>query len=150
MLAERPLPNDLDERLTVLVRRWSVDIDVAAIYLFGSRAQGTAGPRSDVDLAVVVRADMDERQRFSKRMALLDDATRALGTDAVDVVVMDDAPSVLAHRVLRAGRLLAERDPQRRARVVENVMRRYLDERWLHTVLDEGLQRRVREGRFAD
>src|SRR5205807_87036 len=83
VLAERPLPRDLDERLTSLAEQWSRDPEIAALYLFGSRAKGVAGPRSDVDLAVVLGAHIDEGQRFRKRLALLEAATRALATDAV-------------------------------------------------------------------
>jgi predicted nucleotidyltransferase len=147
MLAERPLPDDLDARLGRLVQRFAADPQVAAAYLFGSRARAEAGPRSDVDLAVVlVEGDVD---RFRKRLDLLDAATRELGTDAVDLVILEDAPTVLAHRVLAHGRLLLDQDPRRRTKVAFEVMRRYLDERWLHQVLDLGLARRVRENRLA-
>jgi predicted nucleotidyltransferase len=150
MLAERALPADLERRLSELCRAWSGDPDVAALYLFGSRAAGRPGPRSDVDLAVVLPDPMGPDARWRKRLELVGDATRRLGTDAVDVIVLEDAPIVLAHRVLRHGRLIAERDPRRRTRVAEQVIRRYLDEAPLRAVLDAALSHRIREGRFAD
>ncbi len=149
MLAERPLPGDLADRLASLARAWAADPDIAAVYLFGSRSSGTPGPRSDVDLAVVLRAGIDAGARWRKRLALLGDACARLGTDAVDLVILQDVPAVLGHRVLRGGRLLAESDPRRRAAVVEDVLRRYLDEAHLRAELDAGLSRRIREGRFA-
>jgi predicted nucleotidyltransferase len=150
VLAERPLPPDVDERLSTLASEWAADVDVAAAYLFGSRARGTAGPRSDVDLAVALRVGLDAAARWKKRLDLIASASRTLSTDAVDVVVLEDAPSALGHRVLRDGRLLCERDPVRRTAVAESVMRRYLDEEFLRKELDRALAERVREGRFAD
>ena len=150
MLAERPLPPDLDARIRELGRVWAVDPDVAAVYLFGSRAAGRAAPRSDVDLAVVLSETMTPDARWQKRLALIGHASHLLRTDAVDVVVLEDAPIVLAHRVLSRGRLIGEADPHRRRAAAEQVMRRYLDEAPLRAVLDAALTHRIREGRFAD
>lgn len=149
MLAERALPADLDRRIRALARAWSRDPDVAAIYLFGSRAGGRPGSRSDVDLAVVLRQGLDSAARWGKRLDLAADACRRLGTDAVDLVVLEDVPAVLGHRVLAHGVLLGDREPRRRVQVVEQILRRYLDEAYLRRVLDAGLARRLHEGRFA-
>ena len=148
MLAERPLPQDLDRRLDDLVRTWRGDPDLAALYLFGSRAGGHGGPRSDIDLAVVLHQTLDADARWRKRLGLLTEACRRLGTDAVDVVVLEDAPATLGHRVLKDGRLLSDTWPRRRAEVAERIMRQYL-EAYLRRVLDAGLAERLREGRFA-
>jgi hypothetical protein len=149
MLAERALPEDLDRRIGALVEAWSGDPDVAAIYLFGSRAGGHPGPRSDVDLAVVLRAGLEPAARWGKRLDLAADACRRLGTDAVDLVVLEDAPTVLGHRALAHGVLLGDREPRRRVEVAERILRQYLDEAYLRRVLDAGLAQRLREGRFA-
>ena len=149
MLAGRPLPEDLDDRIGALVRTWSADPDLAAIYLFGSRAGRQAGPRSDVDLAVVLSEELDADARWRKRLALLSDAYQRLGTEAVDLVVLEDAPTPLGHRVLKRGRLLSDTQPRRRATVAERILRQYLDEAYLRRVLDAGLADRLRERRFA-
>jgi hypothetical protein len=39
--------------------------------------------------------------------------------------------------------------PERRAAVVEHILRRYLDEAYLRRVLDAGLAARLREKRFG-
>lgn len=149
MLAGRPLPRDLDHRIDALVRAWRGDPTLAAVYLFGSRARGHGGPLSDVDLAVVLGAELDADARWRKRLALLTDAGQRLGTDAVDLVVLEDAPVTLGHRILRNGRLLSEVQPRRRAQVAERILRQYLDQAYLRRVLDAGLAERLREGRFA-
>jgi predicted nucleotidyltransferase len=149
MIAERPLPDDLDDRIDALVRAWSGDPDLAAIYIFGSRAEGKARPWSDVDLAVVLREGLDADARWGKRLALLADACQRLGTDAVDLIVIEDVPAPLGHRVLKHGRVLSDIEPRRRTAVAERVLRQYLDEAYLRGVLDAGLAARLREKRFA-
>ena len=67
----------------------------------------------------------------------------------MDLVVLEDAPVPLGHRVLKRGRLLSDRLPRRRASVAEGILRRYLDEAYLRRVLDVGLAERLREKRFA-
>jgi predicted nucleotidyltransferase len=149
MLAERALPADLDERIDALVEAWSGDPDLAAIYLFGSRAGAAARPWSDVDLAVALREGLDADARWQKRLALLGDACQRLGTDAVDLIVLEDAPAPLGHRVLKRGRLLSDMEPRRRVAVAERILRQYLDEAYLRRALDAGLAARLREKRFA-
>jgi len=141
--------DDLEQRLTSLARRWASDVDIAAAWLHGSRGRGDARPDSDVDLAVILRLGMTDSERWTKRLELLDVAASALGTDAVDLILMEDAPAPVAHRVVRDGRLIVDRDAHRRVAVVEDVLRRYLDEAWLRRALDEGLRSRLEEGRFA-
>jgi predicted nucleotidyltransferase len=149
MLAERPAPGDLDRRVDALVRAWAGDPEVAAVYLFGSRASGRGGTRSDVDLAVVLGEGLDADARWRKRLALLADASRRLATDAIDLVVLEDVPASLGHRILKHGRLLSEARPQRRAAVAEHIVKQYVDHAYLRSVLDMGLAARLREGRFG-
>jgi predicted nucleotidyltransferase len=139
----------LDARLDELTAAWAADPDIAAIWLFGSRASGRPRPWSDVDLAVALAAGLDPKRRSQKHVELLADACARLGTDAVDLVVLEDAPSVLAHRIIAGGRRIAVRDDARTVRVVEDALRRYIDEAPLRMVLDAGLAARLREGRYA-
>jgi predicted nucleotidyltransferase len=141
--------SELEQKLGNLAARWSGDKEVAAAFLFGSQARGNARPRSAFDLAVILAPDLSASQRWRKRLALLDQAAMALGTDAVDLIVLEEAPAPLAHRVIRDGRLVLDRDPHRRVFVVEAALRQYFDEAHLRAVLDEDLKSRLQEGRFA-
>lgn len=77
-------------------------------YLFGSAATGAPTPRSDIDLAVFVAPDMD---LHAAQLAVARVAARQLGTDAVDVVLLNTAPVSLAGRVLGSRGVLLDRDP---------------------------------------
>lgn len=103
----------------------SSDPDVAAVYLFGSFARREAGVQSDVDLAILRRrrpASTLEDRGFD----LADHLTEALG-HPVDVVVLNDAPVDLVHRVLRDGLLLVENDASARVRFEVAARNAYFD-----------------------
>ncbi len=88
--------------------------DIAAIYVFGSVARGTASAASDVDLGVLLGrapASTLEGRLFDYEAQL----ERRLGVP-VQVVILNDAPPDLAHRVLRDGVVLLERDRSARLR----------------------------------
>lgn len=103
------LPADLARRLTTLgdtLARVSAQIEFA--YLFGSAAAGRLTPRSDVDLAIHVAKEADGH---ALRLATLVAATKHLGTDAVDVVLLNAAPIAVAGRVLTSRQVLLDRAP---------------------------------------
>jgi predicted nucleotidyltransferase len=87
--------------------------DVVAAYLFGSHVSGKARPESDVDTAVLL-SEEDGVVRFERRLRMMSEVSEVCGREA-DVIVLNDAPPILQHQVLRHGRLIFERD--RRARV---------------------------------
>ena len=106
------MAGDLESRLVELFQ--TDPHGVAAVYLFGSTARGTAGADSDVDVAVLLAktppATFDQQPYGLE--GLLE---RALGR-TVDLVVLNRAPVDLRSRVLRDGRLLVDRDPSTRIR----------------------------------
>jgi uncharacterized protein len=83
-----------------------------AVYLFGSVARGTAGPTSDVDVAVLPaaprRGTLDDLE-----LDLEGELERLLGR-TVQVVVLPGAPPDLVHRILRDGILVHEADRSER------------------------------------
>lgn len=96
--------------LEEVVRRLAEAYRPERIYLFGSAAQGEAGPDSDLDLMVVV-PDGSEPARLRSRLGY--EALRGTGT-AVDVVVWEKSGferragvvSSLPGVVMREGRLV--------------------------------------------
>ncbi len=75
-------------------------------YLFGSRAHGSGHRESDVDVGVVLdhAVHATRSTRFAERVRLASELIGALHANAVDLVVLNDAPPLLARRVLREGR----------------------------------------------
>jgi predicted nucleotidyltransferase len=78
-----------------------------AIYLFGSHAQGTAGPDSDIDLAVLMAGAIDT-------VALWEVAQRLASNFDCEVDLLDlrSASTVMQYQIITTGRLLWARDVQ--------------------------------------
>lgn len=122
---------------------------VVAGMLFGSQATGNTSPLSDVDIAVWLDPDLPDEKLSTLRSELTLAAVEALGTDEVDVVVLNGAPPLLRHRALKGGTRLFDRDPRTRVRLETAALLDYFDTAPLRTTLAAGRRRRLQEGRFG-
>lgn len=98
---------------------------LAAAYLFGSEARGTARTGSDVDVAVLFSA-APPKGLAGLSFGLQGELERRLRR-SVDLVVLNRAPADLVHRVLRDGLLVAERDRSHRIRFEVAKRNEYFD-----------------------
>lgn len=103
----------------------STDDRLVAAYLFGSVARATASATSDVDVGILFRTPPPGRLN-DVRFSLEGLIERALG-QPVQVVVLNQAPPDLIHRVLRDGRLLVDRDRAARIRFEVRARNEYFD-----------------------
>ncbi len=101
--------------------------EVLDAYLFGSAARGSARPHSDVDVAVYVDPRATPEGDYGYEAALATDLMRSLATSRVDVVVLNRAPPLLYHRVLRDGIRVLSRDPRRTTIREGRALSRYCD-----------------------
>ncbi|MBI2525435.1 MAG: nucleotidyltransferase domain-containing protein [Candidatus Rokubacteria bacterium] len=139
MIRAKPLPADIQSRLHTLGRTLEACPAVVFAYLFGSAATRTLRPLSDVDVAVYVDESADPADA---RLEILQLLTRHLGTDEVDLVVLDMAPTALAGRILGTRRVILDRDPFRRHRFESQVLRQFMDFRVLeHRLLSRRFAR---------
>lgn len=83
--------------------------EVLEAYLFGSRATGRAQPHSDIDVAVYLEEHRSTGLPYGHAAELTSYLMSALRTNLVDVAVLNRAPPVLYHRVLRDGRRILSR-----------------------------------------
>ncbi|WP_067101301.1 type VII toxin-antitoxin system MntA family adenylyltransferase antitoxin [Marinomonas atlantica] len=75
--------------------------DVKLIYLFGSQADGSATPSSDIDVAVLLEKKLDSVVRFDLEQTL------AIEFDQdVDLVDLLAASTVLQNQIIMKGELL--------------------------------------------
>lgn len=117
-----PTVDSLDEGLRQVLAARN---DVAAAYLFGSRARGTARAESDVDVAVLYRHPPPAGYA-GLPLDLEEGLEKVLGLP-VQVLRLNDAPVDLVHRVLRDGRLILQPDPSARIRFEVKARNEYFD-----------------------
>jgi predicted nucleotidyltransferase len=98
---------------------------IVAAYLFGSVARGTAGARSDVDVAVLYEA---APPATIEGLPLgLENAIHQVVARPVQVIVLNTAPVSLVHRVLRDGVLVLDRAPSARIRFEVRARNEFFD-----------------------
>lgn len=100
-----------------------------AAYLFGSEAEGRSHRESDVDVAVLVDREAlpSARDRFDYRVRLGSDLVGALHRNRVDVVLLADAPPLLARRIVIEGECVYRRSPSADHDFVRDVQLRAAD-----------------------
>ncbi|HEX9669612.1 MAG TPA: nucleotidyltransferase domain-containing protein [Thermoanaerobaculia bacterium] len=123
--------------------------EVLEAYLFGSHARGEATAHSDLDLAVYVDRERLPPAPYGYAAALAGDLMAGLGVDRLDVVVLNDAPPLLYHRVLRDGERLLSRDLAATTTREGRALSRYCDYRQQLRKVDAELDRRLADGAFG-
>jgi len=98
---------ELERRLAHALQARS---EVLEAYLFGSQAAGRVQPHSDIDVAVYVQGDRLGTAGYGYAAELTAHLMSVLGSNEIDVVVLNRAPPVLYHRVLRDGRRVLARE----------------------------------------
>jgi hypothetical protein len=101
--------------------------EILEAYLFGSAAKGSAQAHSDVDVAVYLRVGPPPVSPFGYPADLTAALMRALRINRVDVVVLNEAPPLLYHRVLRDGVRILSRDLRATTTREGQALSRYCD-----------------------
>jgi len=122
---------------------------VISALLFGSQATGKAGPLSDIDVGVWLDPRSHSSERHRLQLQLMVAAAEAVGSDEVDVVLLNDATPLLRYRALRDGVRLIDRDPRMRVRLERDALLEYLDTAPLRATIAAGVRHRIADGRFA-
>ena len=109
-------------------------VDIVAIYIFGSVATAKNRSGSDIDVAIMVRGQVNGMERFQLETSL----SNILRKD-VDLIVFGEATPLLQHQILKYGDLIYERDPKERTRQEVAARREYLDTTFLYRVIEDYL-----------
>lgn len=123
--------------------------EIQEAYLFGSVSRGEATAHSDVDVAVHVDHNREPATPFGYAADLSAYLGAAAGRRDIDVVVLNEAPPVLYHRVLASGRRLLSRDLRATTTREGLALSRYCDYIPQLQRIDEALRRRLRAGTFG-
>lgn len=123
--------------------------EILEAYLFGSQARGSASAHSDVDIAVFVEPAALEEPGFGYDAALGADLQQALARSDVDIVILNHAPPLLYHRVLKDGTRLLARDLAATTTREGAALSRYFDYLPQLRKIEEAHRLRTDSGRFG-
>ena len=133
--------NQGHEKLKTFYNEVATDChEILLVYLFGSRIDSSLGPLSDYDFGIFCEHMADHT--LLRAGLYLPLATR-LGTEALDIVILNNAPIELAFSIVSYGHLLYERDVKTRVDYEARAMGLYFD--YLPTLRTE--RREILEGK---
>jgi len=109
--------------------------EIKLVYFFGSMASETDGLTSDYDFAVYFDLrpylEKDREKMFEIKFNLMDQLSRALNTDKIDVVILNltESPE-FKYEVIKNGKLIYKKEPFQ-VLVEPKILNEYFDFRYL-------------------
>lgn len=121
-----------------LIDYFADDKDIAAIYLFGSQAAGTAQSESDLDLAFLFRRGY---VATTDRLLQIQDELTSLFRRETDVVVLNHASPIIRMQVLRKGKKVLEQDRRAAMDFFVRTVQEYDDLKMVRSVIEKKIAR---------
>ena len=133
----------LDE--TGLIAFLKTQPDIAAAYLFGSLAQGRATPRSDIDIAILLKRVPKQLEGATDRQLRLMDVFRDFADREVDVGDPQHSAAGAEDQVLRYGRRLYESDRTERVDFEVRAGQEYADLQPMYDFFNQDMFQKIKE-----
>lgn len=118
--------------------------EILVAYLFGSQARKTSTPMSDMDIGLVVDKTQVDNSGYGYRANLCAELMQRARTNDIDVVILNDASPLLAHRVVHDGIMLHSKDEAARISFEVKTLKMYIDTKPLRKVRDMYLKKNMR------
>jgi len=96
-----------------------------------------------VDIAILLPNEPSSAECARSQLRFLDKLTRHLKSDKVDVVILNQSPLLLQHRVVRDGKVIFCRDEGECVHYEAQVIRDYLDFQYFERAYNEALLGRI-------
>ncbi|MBU4293333.1 MAG: nucleotidyltransferase domain-containing protein [Actinobacteria bacterium] len=107
--------------------------EVLFAYIFGSQITKKTNKFSDIDIAIFIdkiKID-DELYRYGYQAETLTDIMNLLGTNKVDLVILNDVKPLLKHRVIYFGELIYSINEKERINFQVDTINKYMDYKML-------------------
>ena len=99
--------------------------NIAAVYLFGSASKENTHTKSDLDVAVMFKTYIAEREGLAFLNYVAD--MEAIGSRTVDLVCFNTADPLLKQQIMKHGKILIENAPIIRVHLMVRAMIDYED-----------------------
>ena len=127
------MTGNVDEIRGILKEYFQKHPEIEVAYIFGSIVQGRTSVFSDIDIAIILdNQQVNEKSyRYGYKAEILTDLIKVLKTNNVDLVILNEANSLLRHRVLYFGNLVYSRNEKKRIQFQIDTINKYNDFRQL-------------------
>ncbi len=105
--------------------------EVEMAYIFGSIAQDQANVLSDIDIAIMIDENkVDEsKYHYGYKVDILTELIKLFQTNHVDLVIINEAPALIKHRILFYGKLIYSKNEQKSIQFQVDTLNQYMDYR---------------------
>lgn len=133
--------NQLKSKLDMIVSFYNIKL----IYVFGSYAKDKNSKNSDLDIAVL----LDGKYNPIIKLNIIGDLVEIFNRDDIDLVILNDANSVLKHQIIKHGKVLYSDSEETKVSFEVKALKEYMDmeyfrktqmryiNQWFQTVEDE-------------
>lgn len=120
-------------------------LGVKTVYLFGSHAEASAGPESDVDVAVLFAYPLpkDNQTVYQALYEIFADCFDLSEFKTIDIVFLHQVGYELQQNVVRHGKVLFEDDLSARLEFEDNTRMKYLDFKYYLDLQDQAILERI-------
>ena len=131
-----------------LTEYFSSKDSIILAYLFGSTARGDAGMLSDVDIGVMIDQNLPKKDRFDLELKLMAEIAGLIRKNKIDLVVLNEAPLLLAYNIIKNG-IILKSDEIERVKFETKILSMYLDEQYYIKRHTEETLKRIAEVGFT-
>ena len=125
---------------------------VLVVYLFGSASGKSHGwkKRPDLDIAILLDDYTLKDGSLKQQCIFWAELVALLKRDDIDVLILNTAPLILRHEVIKNGLILFEKEPSSRIDFEVSSELKFYDFKPYHQLFWETLVRRIEEGDFGN
>jgi len=132
-----------EEIKTIVTNVLKKDKNIVFAILFGSYARGDYFKFSDIDVAVYLKKCSKNTLKYELQLA--SELSKALKTDNLDIVILNEAPPALKYEIMVDGELLFTRDEDLYCFFYSYALREFFDFKYhLQQFFDDAIENLLR------
>jgi hypothetical protein len=123
------MKRNIDEIREIMKGYFQKHPEIEVAYVFGSVTQGRVNVLSDIDIAIILdKGQVNEKlYRYGYKAEILTDLIKLLRTNNVDLVILNEANSLLKHRVLYFSKVIYSKNEKKRIQFQIDTINKFND-----------------------
>jgi predicted nucleotidyltransferase len=131
-----------------LIEYFTSKDNILLAYIFGSTVRGNIGRLSDIDIAILVDEKSSKKEHLDVELKILSEITILIKREKIDLIILNEAPLLLAYNVIKNGIILKSNEIER-VKFEIKIISTYLDQQYYINRHTEMSINRIAEVGFA-